>query len=409
MPGSIDGARLRAGRLARLQEAMRARGVGACLLFNEPNIRYAIGASAMPIWSNTTFVRCALVPAEGRPILFEHPNSMHLFRGLEADVRPMHSWEFYDDTATHAALFARETAAALREIGVARARSGTAGGRAGGARGRSAAGPSLAVDRLGTPGFLALEREGITIVDSAPVTMAAREIKTPEEIDLLELNGRILMEMLAKFEEALSPGVRERDLLAVLAGVLLRRGGEHLATSTVCSGPNTNPWRAEATDRAIEPGDLVYVDTDAVGVEGYFFCVSRTFLCGDGPASPAQREAYRAAHDWLLALRDLVRPGVECREIAARAPRLPAKFMPQRYEVMIHGIGLEEESPSVAYPDDPQPNGDRVLRENMALVVELYCGAIGGRDGVKLGDEVLLTSGGAKVLVPYPYCEALLR
>ena len=70
-PPVADGlARLRTGRLARLQGAMRVRDVEACLLFNEPNIRYATGASAMPIWSNTTFVRCALVPAEGRPILF---------------------------------------------------------------------------------------------------------------------------------------------------------------------------------------------------------------------------------------------------------------------------------------------------------------------------------------------------
>src|SRR5215470_16231371 len=116
---SVDLVRLRAGRLLRLQEAMRSRGMEACLLFNEPNVRYATGASAMPIWSNTTFVRCALVPAEGRPILFEHPNSVHLFRGFEAEVRPMHAWEFYDDTASHAAVFARETVAALREIGAA--------------------------------------------------------------------------------------------------------------------------------------------------------------------------------------------------------------------------------------------------------------------------------------------------
>ncbi len=389
MVNSVDGARLRAGRLARLQAAMRAQGVEVCLLFNEPNIRYATGASAMPIWSNTTFVRCALVPAEGRPILFEHPNSMHLFRGIEAEVRPMHSWEFYDDPAAHAAIFARETVAAMRDAGVS-------GGR-------------LAVDRLGTPGFLALASEGIALVDSAMVTTAAREIKTPEEIALFELNGGILMEMLASFERALAPGVRERDLLAVLANTLLRSGGEHLATSTVCSGPNTNPWRAETTGRAIERGDLVYIDTDTVGVEGYFFCVSRTFLCGEGPATPAQRETYRAAHEWLVGLRQLVAPGVTCRELAARAPRLPERFMPQRYEVMIHGAGLEEESPSVAYPGDPQPNPDRVLQENMALVVELYCGEVGGRDGVKLGDEVIVTSKGVKVLVPYPYCNALLR
>ncbi|HEU4403483.1 MAG TPA: Xaa-Pro peptidase family protein [Candidatus Polarisedimenticolia bacterium] len=389
MPNPVDLARLRSGRLARLQAAMRARHVEACLLFNEPNIRYATGASAMPIWSNTTFVRCALVPAEGRPILYEHPNSRHLFRGLEADVRPMHAWEFYDDTATHATIFARETVAALRERGVGS--------------------PRLAVDRLGTPGYVALQREGIVLEDSATVTTAAREIKTPEEIALFELNGAILMEMLAGFERALAPGVRERDLLAGLADTLLRRGGEHLATSTVCSGPNTNPWRAEATARLLEPGDLVYVDTDAVGVEGYFFCVSRTFLCGDRPPTPAQREVYRVAHDWLRALREMIRPGLTCGELAARAPRLPRKFMPQRYEVMIHGIGLEEESPSVAYPEDPQPNGDRVLRENMVLVAELYCGEVGGRDGVKLGDQLVVTPQGVKVLVPYSYCDALLE
>ncbi len=388
MENTIDRARLRIGRLERLQATMRAHDVEACLLFNEPNVRYATGASAMPIWSNTTFVRCALVPAAGRPILFEHANSLHLFRGLEADVRPMHAWEFYDDAPAHAAIFARETIAALRELGVASSR--------------------LAVDRLGTPGFLALEREGIAMVDSAPVTMAAREIKTPEEVALFELNGAILMEMLRAFERAIIPGVRERELLAILADTLLRRGGEHLATSTVCSGPNTNPWRAEATARAVEPGDLVYVDTDAIGIEGYFFCVSRTFLCGGRPPTPAQREVYRTAHDWLLALREMVRPGLTCRELAAKAPRLPGKFMPQRYEVMIHSVGLEEESPSVAYPDDPQPNGDRVLQENMALVVELYCGEVGGRDGVKLGDQVLVTPGGVKVLVPYPFCDTLL-
>jgi Xaa-Pro aminopeptidase len=266
----------------------------------------------------------------------------------------------------------------------------------------------LAVDRLGTPGYLALQSEGITLVDSAPVTTAAREIKTPEEIHLFELNGTILMEMLQNFERAIAPGVRERDLLAVLADTLLRRGGEHLATSTVCSGPNTNPWRAEATARVLEAGDLVYVDTDTIGVEGYFFCVSRTFLCGDRPPTPAQREVYRVAHDWLMALRELIRPGVSCRELAERAPHLPEKFMPQRYEVMIHSIGLEEESPSVAYPGDLQPNGDRVLQENMVLVAELYCGEVGGRDGVKLGDQVVVTSQGVRNLVPYPYCDSLL-
>ncbi len=365
---------------------MLAHGAEICLLFNEPNIRYATGASAMPVWSMSTFVRCALVPAEGRPILFEHPNSIHRSRLVADDVRPMRAWEFLDDSEAASATWARETVEAARELG--------------------ASGRTVAVDRLGTPAFLALRREGVDIADSAPITQAAREIKTPEEIRLLEHDGAIVGEMLSAFEAAIGPGVRERDLLAVLSDSLLRRGGEYLATNTVCSGPNTNPWRAEATDRAVEPGDLVFVDTDAIAVEGYFFCVSRTFPVGD--PTPAQRALYREAHEWLTALTELVRPGLALRELAELAPALPEKYLPQRYECMIHGAGLEEESPTLCHPIDPQPNPDRVLREDMVLVVELYAGEVGARHGVKLGDQLLVTPEGPRVLAPYPYCNSLL-
>ena len=47
----VDLPALRAERLARLQAAMRAHGVDVCLLFNEPNIRYATGASTMPMYA----------------------------------------------------------------------------------------------------------------------------------------------------------------------------------------------------------------------------------------------------------------------------------------------------------------------------------------------------------------------
>ena len=379
----VDLPALRAGRLARLQAAMRAHDLDVCLLLNEPNIRYATGASAMPIYAMSTFVRCAVVPAEGRPILFEHGNSVHRSRRAAADVRPMHAWEFYDDHAAEAETWAQETVDAIRELGVS--------------------GDVVAVDRLGTPGFIALQAQGITLVDSAPATQEAREVKTPEEIGLFEINGAMVVDMLAAFEAALIPGVRERDLLATLSDTMLRAGGEYLATSTVCSGPNTNPWRSEATDRVVEPGDLVFVDTDTVGIEGMFFCVSRTFLAGDGRPTRAQRDTYRASLEWLEGMKAVVRPGLTCGEIADLAPPLPEKYLPQRYECMIHGIGLEEESPSVCYPIDRQSNGERVIREDMALVIELYAGEVGGDHGVKLGDEVLVTRDGVRVLAPYPF------
>jgi hypothetical protein len=44
----------------------------------------------------------------------------------------------------------------------------------------------------------------------------------------------------------------------------------------------------------------------------------------------------------------------------------------------------------------------------MALVVEVYAGEVGGRHGVKLGDQIVLTADGPRNLAPYPYCAALL-
>ena len=363
---------------------MRAHDVEACLLFSEPNVRYATGAITMPIWSMSTFTRCAVVATDGSPILFEHPNSMHRVPGV--DVRPMHAWEFFDDAQTHADRFAGEAVSALRELGVD--------------------GDRVAVDRLGTPGFLALQRHGLTPIDSSPVTQEAREVKTSQEVALFRMNGPVVVDALGELEAALRPGVTERELFAVYAGGVLARGAEYLATNTVCSGPNTNPWRAEATDRRIEPGDLVYIDTDTVAFEGCFFCVSRTFVCPGGEPSAEERATYQAALEWVQGMTSLVRPGVTCAELAVQAPVVPERFRAQRYECMIHSVGLEEESPSVCHPQDVQSNPDRVLQRDMVLVVETYMGEVGASHGVKLGDVVLVTDGDAEVLAPYPYARS---
>jgi Xaa-Pro dipeptidase len=384
----VDLELLRLGRLERLQGAMRDHDIGVLLLANEPNVRYATGATAMPVYAMSTFARCALVPQGGTPILFEHGNSVHRSALRAPDVRPMHAWEFYDDPASQASIWADETLAAIDELG--------------------AAGETIAVDRLGTPAFLALLDRGMVLRDAAPVTHQARRVKTLEEIELFDLNAGLVMAMLGAFEAAIAPGVSERELLAVLSDVMVRGGGEYLATTTVCSGPNTNPWRAEATDRRLRAGDLVFVDTDTVGIEGCFFCISRTFPVGEVEPSREQRAIYRESLQWLAAMKSLVRPGLTCGELAAEAPAFPERFTAQRYECYFHGIGLEEENPSLCHPADVQPNPDTVLEDGTSLVVELYAGEVGGHDGVKLGDELLVTGDGHRVFAPYPFCDRLL-
>lgn len=365
---------------------MKRYDVDACLLFNPANVRYATGATTMTVYCLGSFVRCALVPAEGRPILFEYPNAMHLFTDIEAELRPFHAWEFHEEPETEAVSWARETLAALRELGVSSDR--------------------LAVDKLAPVAAHALEVEGLELVDSGTVTMDARSVKTPEEIALFRQNGSLVVDMLSAFEDALVPGVRERDLVAVATDSMLRNGGEYLITRGVASGPNTNPWRQESNDRVIEEGDVVFIDTDVNGIEGYFSCVSRSFICGGGQATPEQKDVYAIARDWLAGVREFIRPGVGFRDFAEQVPKLPERFAAQRYECLLHSCGMEDEGPSISYPDVVQPNPDRVLEKDMVVVNEVYLGEVGGSFGIKLGEQYLITQDGPEFLAPYPFSDS---
>jgi Xaa-Pro aminopeptidase len=109
---------------------------------------------------------------------------------------------------------------------------------------------------------------------------------------------------------------------------------------------------------------------------------------------------------------DLVRPGMTFEEFAHKAPRLPEAYAAQRYPAMAHQAGLEDEGPSIPYPDDDRgPRRilpQRELKENMVLCLECYAGKVGAPFGVKLEDQVLVTRTGAQLICTYPYDAALL-
>src|SRR5262245_27097317 len=67
----VDFDRLRPERLAKIQHAMAARDVGALLLTNTINIRYATGLCIMPLWTAMNLGHYVLVPVEGDPAVFE--------------------------------------------------------------------------------------------------------------------------------------------------------------------------------------------------------------------------------------------------------------------------------------------------------------------------------------------------
>lgn len=381
--------RLRSERLERLQHTMRARGMAACLFFHPANIRYATGASMMDVFCAGTSARYCVVPATGDPILFEWEMGVPYSSKIVRDVRVAGWWQF---TGTRCMQKTDHMAAEIRDV----------------LRELGAAGEEVGVDRLDVAALLALQRAGLRVVDASPVTDAAREVKTPEEVTVMRFNGAIGAGMMAEFEAAIVEGIAEYELFARLSDSLLRRRGEVVFSRLIATGENTNPWGSEAHGKLVRNGDLVAVDTDAVGYEGYLIDFSRTFLCGEAPPSREAAEAYRVAHDSLLSMREALRPGLSFRDYAASVPAIPEKYLPLRYDLMVHGAGLEDEGPIIYYQGQGDNPENEYIQENMALCLECYIGAVGGSCGVKLEDQLLVTTDGSELLCPYPYDARLL-
>ena len=71
---------------------------------------------------------------------------------------------------------------------------------------------------------------------------------------------------------------------------------------------------------------------------------------------------------------------------------------------LIHGVGLADEYPSFKHWIDFEQKGyDGHVEEGMTLCVESYIGAEGGHEGVKLEEQVLVTTDGPVTLSKYPF------
>lgn len=390
-PPDLD--KLRTYRLGRIREQLRQRDYAGILLWDPLNIRYATDSSNMQLWITHNAARACFIATDGPVILFDFHNCGHLSEHLTLvdEVRPVTTFFFFEAahrTEEMAARFAAEINDLLRRHG-------------GGNR-------RLAVDKMEIPGVVAFQRQGIEIRNGQEVTEYARAIKDANELNAMRCALAAAETAVAEMQTALRPGMTEVDLWSVLQAENIRRGGEWIETRILASGPRTNPWFQECGPREIQAGDLVGFDTDLVGPYGYCADVSRTWICGDVRPTDEQRTLYQVGREKIEHNMALLKPGVTFRELMETGYRLPERYRALRYSVMYHGVGLCDEYPAVRYPEDFEKSGyDGVLQPGMVLCVEAYIGELGGREGVKLEDQVVITDNGYENLTGYPY-EALL-
>ncbi len=386
---------MREYRLERICGELRKHDYGGILLFDPLNIRYATDSSNMQLWTSHNPARACFVSADGYIVLWEFHSCEHLSAHLPLvkELRTGAGFFYFlsgDRAEEHANRFAQDVDEVVREH--------TGGNR------------RLAIDKIEITGLRALEQLGLEIFEGQEVTEIARVIKGPDEIKALYCATAACEASMVKMQEAIYAGQSESDIWAVLHAENIRRGGEWIETRICSSGPRTNPWFQEAGPRIISDGEMLALDTDLIGPYGMCCDISRTWLCGDVEPSAEQKKLYQAAYEHIMTNRELLRPGVSFRELTEKSHRLPEEFRQQRYGVMMHGVGLCDEYPAIYYPEELEDDGyDGIVEAGMVFCVEAYIGAVGGKNGVKLEDQVVITEDGFEEMSKYPFEESFLR
>jgi Xaa-Pro aminopeptidase len=175
------------------------------------------------------------------------------------------------------------------------------------------------------------------------------------------------------------------------------------------AGQRTNPWFQETASYVIGENELIALDTDVVGCHGYYSDFSRTFHSGPGRPSDEQRELYRVAHEQVHYNMGILKPGMSFRDYADRAWNIPEKYYANRYYLSAHGCGMTGEYPYLYHHGDfPDAGYDGIVEPGMTICVESYIGEQGGRQGVKLEQQVLITEKGIELLSRFPFEDAML-
>ena len=359
----VDLDTVRQYRLGRLRQQMVLADVAGLLLFDQINTRYATDATNMQVWCSHYETRCVFVALDGPVVLFDYANHPHLAEGLPGidDYRTIPAFYFFAASylsESRAKVFADQIVDLMRSHGGGNMR--------------------LAVDK-------------------------ARAVKSAEEIELMRASMAVCEAGCRAMEEALEPGITENALWAKLHETNIRLGGEWIETRLLSSGPRTNPWFRECSMREIERGDLVSFDTDLIGPYGYCSDMSRSWLCGEQP-SDEQRRLYAAAYEQIETNIAALKPGLTFRDVSERCWKIPEEFLSNRYSVLIHGVGLADEYPSIKHWVDFDDKGyDGEVLPGMTLCVESFIGSDGGREGIKLEEQVIVTGTGVERMSIYPY------
>ena len=384
----VDYRRLQRYRLGRAQAALEASDLGALLVFDVNNIRY-LTSTKIGEWERDKLSRWALLPRGGDPIIWDFGSAAVHHKLYSPWLKPENCKAglvglrgTVDPSFGLMKHHAEEMASILRDAGVAKM--------------------PLGVDIIEPPMMFELEKAGLKVKDGQQVMLEAREVKSADEIALLNRAAAMVDGAYHLIHENLKPGVRENDIVAEVNKFLYTHGSDDVEAINAISGERCNPHPHNFTDRMIRPGDQAFFDI-LQSFMGYRTCYYRTFNVGR--ATDSQRDAYKRCREWLDMAIELIKPGESTDRIASVWPKAEEFGFPDELSAFGlqfgHGLGLAlHERPiisRVVSMDHPT-----IIKEGMVFALETYCPATDGYSAARIEEEIVVTDKGHKVISLFP-------
>ena len=391
----VDFDRLRRYRLERARKALAGSECGAFLLFDFYNIRY----------TTQTWIGGALGDKMTRYAL--------LTRSGEGPTL----WDF-GSAARHHKLYApwlAESDCRAGMLGMRGAIAPTAGLMESAVReikgmleDAGVADLPVGVDIVEPPFLFEMQRQGLTVVDAQQLMLDARMIKSSDEIMLLNQAAAMVDGVYQDIVEALKPGIRENEIVALANKRLYEMGSDQVEAVNAVSGERCNPHPHNFTDRIIRPGDQAFFDI-IHSYNGYRTCYYRTL--GVGSSTASQRDAYTRAREWMDAAIAAVRPGAGTDEIAAVWPAATEFGFENEMAAFGlqfgHGLGLGlHERPIISRLNSMTEPVE--LQAGMVFALETYCPASDGFSAARIEEEVVVTPDGPRILTLFPAQELVV-
>lgn len=352
-------------RMAKARASMQRIGIGAVIVEAGPSLEYYTGIQ----WWRSERLTAAVIPAQGDPIVvtpfFERPSVAETL-SIPAEFR---TWNEDEEPLKLVADFLRERGVAAEPVGFEE------------------------TDRFFILDRLQKQLPGLRFVSANPVVRAQRMIKSPHELQLMQVANDITLKAMRHAGERARTGMTPADFSRAIDAATVALGGSPEFALVLIDEASAQPHGSKKP-QSVKRGSTILFDCGCA-VHGYQSDISRTFVFGT--ASAEQRKVWDQVHEGQQIAIRAAKVGVPAGAVDDAVRRAyeswgygPGYKLPGLSHRTGHGIGMEGHEPVYLVHGETTP-----LAAGMCFSDEpgIY---LPGKFGVRLEDCWHMTEAGPK-------------